>query len=89
MTAVTGLATGAALLALLPDETLFSHQPPPESVAAPTGERPEKLDPAVREFALERCRAAVRLTAGLWLSAWQASAKVKLPEWHQQPPEKL
>jgi Cu(I)/Ag(I) efflux system membrane fusion protein len=39
MTAVTGLAAGAALLALLPDETLFSHQPPAESAAAPTGER--------------------------------------------------
>jgi Cu(I)/Ag(I) efflux system membrane fusion protein len=39
MTAVAGLAAGAALLALLPDETLFSHQPPAESAAAPTGER--------------------------------------------------
>ena len=39
MTAVAGLAAGAVLLALLPDETLFSHQPPAESAAAPTGER--------------------------------------------------
>ncbi|HOX07996.1 MAG TPA: hypothetical protein PK280_16480 [Planctomycetota bacterium] len=58
------------------------------ALPAPTGPPPEKLDPAVREFALARCRAAVRLTAGLWLSAWQASAKVKLPEWHQVPVEK-
>ena len=58
------------------------------ALPAPTGDRPEKLDPAIRALALERCRAGAALTAGLWYSAWQASAKVKLPEWHQAPAEK-
>lgn len=38
-------------------------------------------DPAVREFILERCRAAAALTGGLWLSAWELSAAVVLPNW--------
>jgi hypothetical protein len=45
------------------------------------GAAPGKPDAALREFAVERCRAAARLTATLWLSAWRISAKVKLPEW--------
>ncbi len=58
------------------------------SLPAAFGDRPEKLDSNVRALALERCRTAVELTAGLWLSAWQASAKVKLPEWHRVTGEK-
>jgi hypothetical protein len=50
----------------------------PDSEAAP----PEKVDPEVRAFALERMGAGARLTAALWYSAWTASADVKLPAWH-------
>ena len=40
--------------------------------------------PAVRAFALERARAAIRFTAALYLTAWEISARVKLPRWHQR-----
>ncbi len=50
----------------------------PDPDAAP----PEKVDPEVRAFALERLGAGARLTAALWYSAWTASAEVKLPAWH-------
>ena len=46
-------------------------------------EPPKEPDKDVREFGLERCRAAASFTASLWYSAWAQSAKVKLPEWHK------
>lgn len=44
---------------------------------------PGELDPAVRAFALERCRAGAQLTAALWYSAWVRSGRMELPEWHR------
>jgi hypothetical protein len=41
-----------------------------------------KVDVEVRNFALERARAAARFTATVWYSAWIASKDVKLPGWH-------
>jgi hypothetical protein len=38
-------------------------------------------DPEVRAFAVECCRASVKLTATLWYSAWTQSEKVRLPGW--------
>ena len=40
--------------------------------------------PAVRAFALERARASIRFTAALYLTAWEMSARVKLPRWHRR-----
>lgn len=46
------------------------------------GGRPNAgLDPEVRQFALERSRAAAGVVSALWCSAWRASANVTLPEW--------
>lgn len=36
---------------------------------------------AVREFAVDRYRAAVRFTGSLFLTAWEHSAAVELPSW--------
>ena len=40
--------------------------------------------PEVRGFARERARAATRFTAALYLTAWEKSAVVELPEWHNR-----
>ena len=45
------------------------------------GELGDAWTPQVREFAWERARAAARFTAVLYLSAWEKSAAVKLPDW--------
>lgn len=39
------------------------------------------LPPAVRVFTEQRYRAAVRFTASLFLTAWEKSAEVELPDW--------
>lgn len=36
----------------------------------------------VRDFAFERLRATVAFTSSLWLTAWEASAKVRMPDWY-------
>ncbi|KPK79143.1 MAG: hypothetical protein AMJ81_13705, partial [Phycisphaerae bacterium SM23_33] len=41
---------------------------------------------AVEGFALERLQAAAGFTASLYLTAWRASAKLELPDWHQRKP---
>ncbi|MGB5889522.1 MAG: hypothetical protein WBH75_06055 [Thermoanaerobaculia bacterium] len=40
-----------------------------------------RLAPAVRVFTAQRYRAAVRFTARLFLTAWEKSAEVELPDW--------
>ena len=52
----------------------------PEMAAplAPAGE--------VERFAAERLTAAATFTASLYLSAWENSKSIVLPEWHQRPP---
>ncbi len=37
--------------------------------------------PAVQDFGVERFRAGVRLTASLWLTAWELSARLNIPDW--------
>jgi hypothetical protein len=44
----------------------------------------DKDSQEVRAFALERARAASGFTAALFLTAWEISAGVKLPGWHQR-----
>ena len=39
------------------------------------------LPPAVRAFTAKRYRAAVRFTASLFLTAWEMSEEVELPDW--------
>ena len=39
------------------------------------------LPPAVRAFTAKRYRTAVRFTASLFLTAWEMSAEVDLPDW--------
>lgn len=39
------------------------------------------ITPAVRDFTVERARAATNFTASLFLTAWRDSAKIKLPAW--------
>ena len=56
-----------------------------QTYALEAGLPPEKGDytapPTVREFALERGRAASRFTAQLFLTAWRDSEKIVLPPW--------
>lgn len=48
----------------------------------PTKDLPiTQVDPKVRAFALERGRHAVKVIAGLYLTAWRDSASVELPDW--------
>jgi len=44
-------------------------------------------DSDVGRFTTERLRAAAEFTASLYLTAWRDSAAVKIPAWHQRPPE--
>jgi len=51
---------------------------------------PAETDPiapgsAVEKFAIDRMRAAARLVASLYLTAWKDSAAVKLPWWYRRP----
>ena len=41
----------------------------------------EKPAPDVVDFATERAREAVRFTAALYLTAWERSAQIELPDW--------
>ncbi|MBN1347378.1 MAG: hypothetical protein JXQ73_32110 [Phycisphaerae bacterium] len=53
--------------------------------AIPAYESP--LDPTgpAADFARDRLRAAAAFTARLFLTAWQDSAKITLPDWHKRP----
>ena len=51
---------------------------------------PAETDPiapgsAVEKFAIDRMRAAAKLIASLYLTAWQDSAAIKLPWWYRRP----
>ena len=52
----------------------------------PKLDAPLPADPALRQFATARLRAAANLTASLYLTAWRDSAKIKLPAWHKRSP---
>lgn len=52
---------------------LESQLPPEQGAWTPS--------PAVVDFTTERARTATRFTASLFLTAWEDSAKVKLPSW--------
>lgn len=54
-------------------ETQLPPEPKSQQAWTPT--------PAVRDFTLERGRAATRFCAQLFLTAWRDSAKIKLPTW--------
>jgi len=51
---------------------------------------PAETDPitpgsAVEKFAIDRMRAAARLIASLYVTAWQDSAAIELPWWYRRP----
>jgi hypothetical protein len=51
---------------------------------------PAETDPitpgsAVEKFAIDRMRAAARLVASLYVTAWQDSAAIELPWWYRRP----
>jgi len=48
----------------------------------PDDEAPIERNSEVARFATERLRACVRFTASLYLTAWENSKGVELPEWH-------
>lgn len=52
-----------------------------DSVYALEGELENRESPRLRAFALERGRAAARFTASLYLTAWERSAAIELPDW--------
>jgi hypothetical protein len=52
----------------------------------PPWDKPSPLDASVRSLSVERGRAAVQLTADLWLTAWRMSEKIELPKWYVAPP---
>ncbi len=54
---------------------LEAQLPPPDS--------DEPLSDDVAEFTTERMKAAAEFTAALYLTAWQDSAKIELPDWHR------
>lgn len=55
-----------------------------DSVYALEGELDDPRSPRVQALALERAREAVRFTAGLYLTAWELSGQVELPEWFRR-----
>ena len=56
----------------------LENELPPRDVAASASWRPSA---AIRAFGTERARASVRFTAQLYLTAWQKSASIRLPDW--------
>ena len=52
----------------------------------PTADESWTATPAVDELANERLLACAQMTANLYLTAWQKSAKTKLPDWLDRPP---
>jgi hypothetical protein len=42
-------------------------------------------DPALRAFAEERLQAVVTFLSSLYLSAWELSGRIYIPDWHQRP----
>ncbi len=60
--------------------TLEPHLPALDAALPPDGE--------AADFARERARRAVAFTASLLRTAWEDSAKVEIPEWHERETER-
>jgi hypothetical protein len=59
---------------------------PPPAAAAPTAApRPRPISAAVTAFTKERYRATASFLASLIRTAWEQSATIQLPSWHERP----
>lgn len=50
----------------------------------PAYEEPQIKDAAVRDFAADRVRTSAQFVASLYLTAWQMSEHIPLPEWYKR-----
>jgi hypothetical protein len=53
--------------------------------ALPAATEPIGADPELSAFAADRLRAAAAFVARLYLTAWERSAELPAPPWHQEP----
>lgn len=64
--------------------TVTPPAPPPSPSPAAAPPRPKPISAAITAFTKERYRAAVVFLASLYRTAWEQSASIQIPSWHQR-----